>query len=391
MLTAPPTKDLALEAVLNRVEAYLERERLRGWDPYDALLSPVFQLPVLRSSRPIRFGAQQIVKRSPLNLRPVLRINKHLNPVSLGLYIQGQAERALADPSSRETRMASVRREVSRLRQCASAGFSGICWGYPFDWETRYGSIPAGTPTVVATGMITNALYSAWEVFELAELRELILSASEFVRHDLNRTAGSEGFCFSYSPLDHQAVLNATLKGSRLLAQAHTLGAPATLLEDAADSVSFVLDNQRDSGAWPYSVGDARTWADNFHTGYVLECLSAYRRHTGQARVDAALDRGWTYYRQNFFTAELIPKYYDNQADPLDATAAAQAILTLCEFGDIPAASGVAEKTLGLLGRGDGSFAYQLRGHRLVRTPFLRWSTAWMYCALSGLSRHYQS
>jgi hypothetical protein len=240
---------------------------------------------------------------------------------------------------------------------------------------------------VVATGMVTNALNTAWQAFELDEARELLLSATGFVSRDLNRTPGSDtSFCWSYSPVDNQAVLNATLKGSRLLAQAYALGAPRDLLDDAARSVRFVLDHQRGSGAWPYSVGDARTWADHFHTGYVLECLSEYREHTGDESVRAALELGWAYYRENFFTDDLLPKYYDGQATPLDATAAAQAILTLCRFGDLTTAAQVAERTLELLGLSDGSFAYQRRGRRRVRIPFLRWSTAWMYCALSRLS-----
>ena len=41
------------------------------------------------------------------------------------------------------------------------------------------------------------------------------------------------------------------------------------------------MNHQQDSGAWPYSIGDARTWADNFHTGYILECLLEYQRLSG--------------------------------------------------------------------------------------------------------------
>ena len=215
---------------------------------------------------------------------------------------------------------------------------------------------------------------------------ELLLSAAEFVIRDLNRIEGGDGsFCWTYAPTSGQAVLNATLKGSRLLAQAHVLGGRDELLEAAARSVRFVVGHQLPSGSWPYSLRDPR--ADNFHTGYVLECLSAYRRHSGDSSADDALDRGWAYYWRSFFTEDLTPKYYDNHSEPLDATACAQAIITLCEFGDIHAASRVAEHSLRRLRLPDGSFAYQRRSDRTIRTPFLRWSTAWMYCALSRLER----
>jgi hypothetical protein len=375
-----------LHHALDDVERYLEAERLRGWDPYDALCSPVFRLPVLRANHLLRFAAQQVVKRSRWNVRRVLRIEKQLNPVSVGLYVQGQAQRAAASPETAGARREKAQDAARRLASLVSPGYSGCCWGYPFDWETRSGSIPANTPTVVATGMITNGLWIAHREFDLQEPADLLLSASEFVLNDLNRTEGADGsFCWSYDPRGHQTVLNATLKGSRLLAQAHELGASAAVLDAAERSVRFVLAHQAFSGAWPYALADPRV--DNFHTGYILECLNAYRRHSGDHSADAAIERGWSYYREHLFTPELVPKYYDDRIEPLDATACGQAIITLCEFGDIDAARRVAEHAFSALRLPGGSFAYQRRGGRRVHTPFLRWSTAWMYCGLSRLAQ----
>jgi hypothetical protein len=371
-----------VESALNRTERHLEDERLRGWDPFDGLCSPLFSLPILRSQRRVRFAAQQVIKRTPRNLRPRLRIPKQLNPVTVGLYLQGQAHRAAAWPATAERRRERAQDAVRLLAATVSPGYSGSCWGYPFDWETRHGSIPAGTPTVVATGMIANGLWAAYDRLGVQQAGELLISSAEFVLRDLHRLAEGDGmFCWSYSPGSRQAVLNATLKGSRLLAQAHELRGSPRLLEAAARSARFVVAHQRPSGAWPYSLSDPR--CDHFHTGYVLECLRAYRTFSGDRSVDDAIAHGWAYYRQRFFTPELIPKYYDDRTDPLDATACAQAIITLCEFGDLEAAARVAEHALHRLALDDGSFAYQRRGGRTVRTPFLRWSTAWMYCGLS--------
>jgi hypothetical protein len=386
--TGPSVKlDLAgtsLGQTLDAVEQHLELEGLRGWDPYDALCSPLFSLPLLRSTRVLRFGAQQAVKRSAWNLRPLLRVPKQRNPVSIGLYLQGQAQRALRDPSSLPWRRAKAKEAVQELVRTATPGYHGCCWGYPFDWETRYGSVPAGTPTVVATGMIGNALSVAHGAFGLEAGAELLLSASDFVLHDLPRIECADGsFCWTYGPGSRQAVLNATLKGSRLLAQAQAIDRRDELLEVAARSVRFAINRQLPSGAWPYSLSDRRV--DHFHTGYVLECLRAYRRASGDRSADRAIDLGWAHYRRHLFTEELTPKYYDDRVEPLDATACAQAIITLCEFGEIERARRVATLAVRELGLPNGSFAYQRRGRRITRTPFLRWSTAWMYCALSRL------
>src|SRR5947209_4368823 len=80
-----------LAAAVARAEAHMRAEDFAGWDPYDALKSPLFQLPVLRGSRFARFGAQQVLRRLPVNLRPMLGIGKGVNPVTLGLALEGYA------------------------------------------------------------------------------------------------------------------------------------------------------------------------------------------------------------------------------------------------------------------------------------------------------------
>ncbi len=384
-LAMRPSITPRVEPTLDLTERHLEAEHLRGWDPFDGLCSPLFSLPVLRSQRRLRFAAQQIIRRSRWNLRPLLRVPKQLNPVTVGLYLQGHALRATAHPESRPRRCECAAVAQGLLAATASPGYSGSCWGYPFHWETRHGTIAAGTPTVVATGMIANGLWAAHEHLGLEPAGDLLLSAADFVMHDLDRLGDADGtFCFSYAPGTRQAVLNATLKGSRLLAQAHALGGSSQMLDVAARSAGFVVAHQRPSGAWPYSLSDPR--CDHFHTGYILECLQAYGALAHDESVAAAVARGWAYYRTRLFTSEMLPKYYDSRAEPLDATACAQAIITLCAFGDVAAAGRVVQHTLERLLRPDGSFAYQERAGRTVATPFLRWSTAWLYAALSRYS-----
>ena len=172
----------------------------------------------------------------------------------IGLYLQGQTLRAVCDPASMPLRRHKAQAAVRRLAATVTPGYHGSCWGYPFDWETRYGSVPAGTPTIVATGMIANGLWTAHLGLGLQQAADLLVSAADFVMHDLPRIgSGRDSFCWGYTPSSQQAVLNATVKGSRLLAQAHTLRGGPGLLDAAARSVRFVVDHQLPSGAWPYS------------------------------------------------------------------------------------------------------------------------------------------
>jgi hypothetical protein len=373
---------------IKRLEAHILAERYRGYDPYDALMSPAFRLPVLRSSRIVRLGAQQVLRRSPVNLRPLLGIRKGYNPVTLALVLEAFAYLAQVEPqraAELQERGAECVRELRRLR---SPGYHGDCWGYDFDWEGRYARIPAGFPTIVATGLVTNALFAAHELLGLDEGIELCAGAMQFVLHDLQRTEAADGaFCWSYSPNDRQQVLNATMKGARLCAQVYAATGDDSGLESARQTTRYVVAHQRPDGAWPYAVGDTRTWVDNFHTGYVLDAIDAYGRLADDATFDSAKNRGWSYYRANFFVDDRIPKYYDNQLYPIDATACAQSLLTLCRFGDVDTAQRVADWAIAKMQCSDGHFAYQLRQRIKITTPYMRWASAYMYAGLSRLAQ----
>jgi hypothetical protein len=371
---------------LNRLEAHLVQERLRGYDPYDALTSPLFRLPVFRSSRAIRLAGEQALKRSPVNLRPLLRIPKGYNPVTVALVLEASAYRALAEPTRAEDHRARAADCVSELDRLQTRGFSGACWGYDFDWESRYGRLPAGTPTVVATGIVTNALFIGDRLLALSGALPLCESAARFVLEDLPRTVERDGsFCWGYYPSDHQRVLNATMKGARLCAQVYSVTRDNSYLEPATQTAAYVAAHQRDDGSWPYAISDRRSWADNFHTAYVLDSFDSFERCTEDKRFRPVKQKGWHYYRANFFVDDKIPKYYAEKLYPVDATACAQSLLTLCRFDDLDTAAAVADWVIANMQCADGHFAYQVRRRRAVRIPYMRWSSAYMYAGLSRL------
>lgn len=373
--------DTILEAV-RLAQEQVARHDYRGYDPYDALRSPLFRLPGLRANRPVRLAAQQIVRRLPVNVRPLLRVPPGRNPVTLGLMIQGYSYLSVVDRDRAglyEQRLHRCLEELERLR---SSGFSGACWGYDFDWDGRYTTLPAFAPTVVATGFITNGLFTAYELTGSEAALETCISACDFVLNDLNRTPGPDGsFCWSYSPFDRQIVLNATVKGARLCAQVFSVTGRAQLLEAAIGSNRFVVEHQAASGAWPYSAGDRRRWSDSFHTGYVLDGLLEFERRTGDGRFRPAAELGWRYYRRRLFDGD-IPRYSDLKRYPIDATACAQAIITLSRFGDRESARRLAAWTIDRMQKPDGSFAYRSYRSFTNRISYPRWSTAWMVCAL---------
>ena len=376
---------MIIEDSVLKLEEYATEREYKGYDPYDALHSPLFNLPFFKSNKWVRFGTQQFVKRFPLNLRPLLFVSKGLNPVSLGLFIQGYANLITVIPERKEEFEKRIEELAEKLVEMIPEGFSGACWGYDFDWEARHAKIPAYQPTVVATGIITNGLYRAWQVTGMARLKELVESSAGFVLKDLNRSYDGDSFCFSYSPFDEQRVFNASLKGARLLAQAYSLSGDIEAKKAARQTVEYVAARQREDGSWGYSEAKAGGWVDNYHTGYVLDCLHEYSKLCGDPDYEEYLANGFTFYRNRFFEPDGRPAFYADNVYPADCTAASQSILTLTRFGDVDMANKVAKWTIKNMQAPDGSFYFRKFRWYTIKTPFMRWSNAWMFAALAEL------
>lgn len=376
---------MTLKECLSKLKTHIEREEYKGFDPYDALKSPFFKLPILRSNKLLRFGTQQLVKRLPFSIRPLLFVPKGYNPVTLGLCIQAYAYLYQSEPKNKKIHLQKIDFLVRELRKLIPSGFSGACWGYDFDWEARYTKITAYQPTVVATGIITNALFIAHLITGHLDSAILIKSAAKFVCNDLKRTYQGNMLCFSYSPFDKQQVFNASMKGVRLLAQAYSLNGKKAYKILAKQAVAFVISNQKEDGSWGYSLANAGGWTDNYHTGYILDCLDEYQRLTYDQSYSENIKKGYSFYVEHFISKNGEPKFYHNNLYPIDCTAASQTILTTLRFGDVDIASKVSKWMVKNMQKPNGSFRFRKFKNYTINTSYMRWSDAWMFAALACL------
>ncbi|MCC7233574.1 MAG: delta-aminolevulinic acid dehydratase [Bacteroidia bacterium] len=376
-----------IENAVNKLQAYIESREYRGYDPYDGLEAPILRRWPLRKATRFRFYFQQFNKRFPLNLRPVLGIRKGRNPVTLGLCIQAYCNRIRAGSGNRHQLEEKISDLILELEKMIPPGFSGSCWGYDFDWQARYASIPAFQPTVVATGIITNALYAAYNTISHSGAANHVVSAARFVLKDLNRSYDASGkyIAFSYSPFDREVVFNASMKGVRILAQARQISGNAGFMEDAEKAVAFVMQHQREDGAWKYSNSPSGGWTDNYHTGYILDCLDDYIRISGDRQWEQGLRSGYSYYKVHFLTNDNIPKFYDQSLYPVDCTAAAQTLLTLCRFGDRDKARAVCAWMIENMQDAAGYFYFRRYRYFTSKISFMRWSNAWMFAGMTGV------
>jgi len=372
---------------LSKLTNYCKSEAFKGFDPYDGLNSTLFQaIPVISKNRIARLVWIQLFKRSPLNLRAATGVKKDYNPKALGLFLSGYCN--LYKQFKEQEYLELINFLSEQLSSLINESYSGACWGYNFDWQAKAFFQPKNTPTVVATTFIGSAFLDAYDITREDKLLNIARSACDFILKDLNRTYDvKENFAFSYSPLDKTVVFNASLLGSRLLSRVYSYTHETKLLDLAEKSVAFCCDYQNNDGSWGYGTLDFHQWIDNFHTGYNLECIADYMKYSGDNDFDEQLTKGFDYYIKEFFTDEGIPKYYNNSIHPVDIHATAQLIITLSKLGKFHNYRALVDRvvfwTIDNMQSEKGYFYYQKNKYFTSKIPYMRWSQAWMFYALS--------
>jgi hypothetical protein len=385
-----------IQAASRKLDAWIELEDFQGWDPFDALNSPLLS-HLTFGNRRLGQGWVQLLKRSPLNFRPLLKVEKGYNPKGIGLFLAAYWRKYLL--ARQEKDLERVDRFVDWLSEHRSSGYHGACWGYNFDWPNRGFFAPAGTPTVVNTSFIGLAFCDIWKLADAAKpsqrevnALQLARSACDFIMRDLNILKPAlDEICFSYTSLDSRYVHNANVLGAWLLAEVAAVTTEPELRQAALASARFTVRRQRLDGSWLYGEGPNDHWVDNFHTGYVLTALSGIQRALGSDEFDGVIRKGYDYWKANFFRADGAPKYYPNKVYPFDIHSAAQAILTFLAFSDVDlGARSNAQRmvvwAIQNMQANAGYFFYQIDRWYSIRIPYMRWSQAWMQRAFAELA-----
>jgi len=130
-----------------------------------------------------------------------------------------------------------------------------------------------------------------------------------------------------------------------------------------------------------------QSWIDSSHTGYNLDGLIAYEEQTGDKSFHQYIERGFDFYIRNFFKEDGSPKYYHNKQYPIDIHCPGQLFVTLFRlhrFGEHEdLAKKVLQWTVSHMQDRKGYFYYQLKEGISSKIPYMRWSNAFMFNALS--------
>jgi len=228
-------------------------------------------------------------------------------PIADAHYAMGFALRFRDTHREQDYRRAVHFLEVLQATRCP--GYREHGWGYPFDWQTRGGVIPAGTPLITTTPYCYEAFEAVYRIDGRDAWRAVMRSTAEHVLRDYpERPSGRGAASCGYTPHGGEGVINASAYRAFLLAAAHAEFGAADYRDAAERNLAFVLQSQRPDGAWPYAVDDERGFIDHFHTCFVLKALAKIEALSGDPRCSAAIDRGVAFYLGRLFDAAGLPK-----------------------------------------------------------------------------------
>ena len=394
-----------LMAAIGKFSAWLDRAGLSSYDPYDfwgtrygklarrlyyqkklagaAMTAPFIALEILYP----RFRKWGVGKeRFP-------SADAQVGLAYLNLYRASQAWGSQAAESWRLKAETVAEEALNR----SVPGYSGYCWGYPFDWQNVNGLMRKGTPHIIATPYCYELFTQLFDLTGEPRYLRVAESIAAFAFKDLNDTPwGEDAAASSYTPFDRGKVVNASAYRAFLLCDAARRFGNPQFFEKAWKNVRFILQSQRDDGAWLYAIDNkAEAFIDHFHTCFVLKNLFKLNQDARSSEVSDAIRRGYQWYRKFLFDEHDNPRSYAIaprvQIVKLEMYNFAEAItLGVLLRNEIPEAFRLAEKLALRLTR-----QYQVAaGHFVTRVylgeirhtvPFLRWPQSQLFLALTNL------
>ena len=391
-MSSPETNAVSIASGVRQVAVklleYCRANDWTGYDPYDALNSKLIEAFPFLNSRLSRLVLTQALKRSPINLRRLLRVPKTQNPKAIALFLASfvtLSRHAMADVEDLSELM------IERLSSLRAQGVPYSCWGYSFPWQTRNLLVPAWAPNLICTAFVAGALLDVHEHRQDSRCLDMAVSGAEYILNELFWHNGTSVASFSYPlPSLQNPVHNANFLAAALLCRVFRHTGEKRFLDAALRAARYSVTKQRADGSWPYGEASSQQWIDNFHTGYNLCALRALCRHIGTAEFDSSIRRGFEFYRSHFFREDGAARYFDNRTYPIDIHSVAQSIITLLAFRDLdPGNSQLARWVFRWAMRhmwnDQGFFYYRVLRIGTIRTSYMRWSQAWMLHALSEL------
>jgi len=381
-----------MEQSLKKLNSYCTNNNYKGYSLYDSHTSPI---PFDKLGHSLSFLLNQIIKRSPVNFRPLIGVDKQFNPKGMGLFLQVYTlQKQFGNPLDIDDLDARIQYFYNWLKNNFSKGFSGYCWGYHYPWPKSDGIVvPAYMPNSVVTAFNIRAVFQYYLLSQDSSCIKIINGAKNFILNDIARTEDEKGVCFAYTPVKRDLTINANLLAAEILAYDDYVNEKSEFQEVIKKVLKFTMNHQNQDGSWYYSF-DPETYKPkkqiDFHQGYILESIKRLCDYSS-IEIESFFENirsGLDFYKNKQFNKEGIAYWRLPQKWPVDIHNQSQGIITFSLFKDysqeyIHFAETIAKWTIDNMQSRDGSFYYQKWPLLTNKVSYMRWNQAWMLLALT--------
>ena len=161
------TKQLITQS-LNKLEKWVEDHHYKGYDPADGLTS--YLRPLTCGNLFLDRVLQQLIWRSPINIRPILGVKPKDSFIGRGYMAWGYLIRYKTMNDENFKRKAIDCLEHLKVNK--APGFKDYSWGKTHDFASRGGRQGRFEPITIWTSLIGFAFLEAYEITK--EMKEVL-------------------------------------------------------------------------------------------------------------------------------------------------------------------------------------------------------------------------
>jgi len=383
------------------LDNWIEKNGWAGYDPYDVKGTGLYLWLQKKSGYSIAKGMLwftcKMEKKYPILTRRFYGVRKSVNAKAMGLFIRAYIN--LYESTGEDSYKEKALECIDWLDKNISRGYSGKCWGYPFDWQSKI-FISKYTPSAVVSCVVGDGYWAAYQVLGNRKYLDVCISICNFLINDLNVDVQSEfKVCFSYTPIDDYHVHNANLFVAEFLIRIGTEIENQEYIQLGKRAVNYSVGEQNPDGSIFYwglvQEGVPKNHIDHYHSGFEIRALFNIFILTKDLKYRQSLEQYIEFYHKNLISNDhnpLRPKMNPQELWPINVHTCAEAILCNATLAGIsPRSSEVLSKlcewTIAKMQSPEGYF-YYLRNRSendndVIKIPYIRWGQAWMLLSLS--------
>jgi hypothetical protein len=352
----------------------------KGYNPYDYLLSPLSKYIKYPN---INKNIIQLFKLSPINARPLLRINETFCHKSLALLMTAYC-------MENDIKMLT---EVENILNKRKISFHGAdMWGFEFPIILSHYSSQERDVSLIITLFVMYSYIQYYKIQPNNERKKQITNVHRVFSELLPSRESHSELSYSYVFDSYDPVYNATAKVGKYYALCEEIGVGEKNIQNINKILNYLVNKLNIDNIWKYS--DKAQYSDGYHMAFILDSFRHMLPYsTNMSHYNAFRNANRAYYK-SFISDTGQPNYYHKKYLPKDVRRFfTQTDIRDCAMGIICAisdknehlATQILKWTITNMYDSRGYFYHYYENCWTNRIQYMR-PQAWMFLALTKYS-----